>query len=63
MISRLCQILVTTLLIATCAAVAGSQEKAKPITGPELLALVAGNALNENIVHEIESRGFGLPSG
>jgi tetratricopeptide (TPR) repeat protein len=63
MISRLFRILATTLLIATCAAIAGSQEKAKPISAPELLALVAGNALNENIVHEIESRGLGFRPG
>jgi len=30
----------------------------KPLTDSELLALVAGNALNENIAHEIESRGL-----
>jgi tetratricopeptide (TPR) repeat protein len=63
MISRHFRILVTTLLIATSAAVAGSQEKAKPITAPELVALVAGNALNENIVQEIESRGLAFRPG
>jgi hypothetical protein len=63
MISRLCRTLVATLLIASCAAIASSQEKAKPFTNSELLALVAGNALNENVVHEIVSRGLAFRPG
>src|ERR1035437_6479220 len=35
-----------------------AQAPRKPLTDRELMALVAGNALNENIVHEIESRGL-----
>jgi tetratricopeptide (TPR) repeat protein len=35
-----------------------AQEKPQPLTDRELLALVAGNALNENVVHEIQSRGL-----
>jgi len=46
------------LALCSCAALADAQEKNKPLTNSELLALVAGNALNENIVHEIESRGL-----
>src|SRR5260370_35832447 len=49
---------VILLAICSCAAVTGAQEKSKPLTTSELLALVAGNALNENVVHEIESRGL-----
>src|SRR5882757_10767496 len=48
------------ILLAFCsfAGPASAQEKSKPLTSRELLALVAGNALNENVVHEIESRGL-----
>jgi superkiller protein 3 len=40
------------------AALAHSQPKNPPLREAELLALVAGNALSENIVHEIASRGL-----
>src|ERR1700739_979404 len=58
MASSICRNFVILLAICSCAAVAGAQEKTKPLTSIELLALVAGNALNENVVHEIESRGL-----
>jgi hypothetical protein len=35
-----------------------AQDVKKPLADSELLALVAGNALNENIAHEIELRGL-----
>jgi len=34
------------------------QTDSRPLTKSELLALVAGNALNENIVHEVQARGI-----
>jgi tetratricopeptide (TPR) repeat protein len=34
------------------------QTASNPLTKSELLALVAGNALNENIVHEVQTRGL-----
>jgi Flp pilus assembly protein TadD len=34
------------------------QTASKPLTKSALLALVAGNALNENIVHEVQTRGL-----
>lgn len=34
--------------------------KAKPVSQSELMALVAGNALAENIVHEVRERGLGF---
>jgi hypothetical protein len=42
---------------------AHSEKKGKPLSNSELLALVAGNALNENVIHEIESRGLAFRSG
>lgn len=35
-----------------------SQTASKPVSKSELLALVAGNALSENIVHEVQTRGL-----
>ena len=35
-----------------------SQQKEPPLKDAELLALVAGNALSENVVNEISSRGL-----
>jgi len=49
------------LLISASVSIATSQEK-KPLTDAELLSLVAGNALPENIAHEIQSRGLGFRS-
>src|SRR6266404_1347425 len=46
-----------TLLVVLLPA-ARSQTSRKPVTRSELIALVAGNALSENIVHEVQSRGI-----
>lgn len=35
-----------------------AQEKREPVTERELIALVAGNSLSENIAHEVELRGL-----
>jgi len=49
----------TTLLILGCySLVACAQATREPVTDSELMALVAGNALSENIVHEIATRGL-----
>jgi tetratricopeptide (TPR) repeat protein len=37
---------------------ANAQEKTKPVSDKELIALVAGTSLSETVVHEIESRGL-----
>ena len=57
MTSCLCQRLVTLLALCGFATLAIAQEKTKALADRELLALVAGNALSENVVHEIDSRG------
>ncbi len=36
---------------------ANAQEKRGPVTGRELFGLLAGNALAEDVIHEIDSRG------
>jgi hypothetical protein len=53
--------LVFLLALCGCAALADAQQKSKPLTNSELLALLAGNALSENIVREIQSRGMVFP--
>jgi hypothetical protein len=35
-----------------------AQTKSHPVTGNELIALVASESLDQNIVHAIESRGI-----
>ncbi len=50
--------LIILFIACGCASYASAQDAKKPLTDCELLALVAGNALNENIAHEIESRGL-----
>ena len=45
-------------LLAVLLPAAQNQTSRKPVTRSELIALVAGNALSENIVHEIQSRGI-----
>jgi hypothetical protein len=42
----------------SCASLASAQDRNKPLADRELPALVAGNALSENIAHEIESRSL-----
>jgi tetratricopeptide (TPR) repeat protein len=50
-------------LLCGCSPFARTQGPKKPLAGDELLALVAGEALSENIVHDIESRGLAfIPS-
>jgi len=46
------------LLLFTCFNLTTAQEKNQPLRTNTLVALVAGNALSENVVHEIESRGL-----
>ena len=58
MASSIYRHLIILLAFCSCTALAGAQEESKPLTNSELLALVAGNALNENVVHEIESRSL-----
>ncbi len=41
-----------------CASVAGAQSPSKPVTGSELLALVAGQSFDANVIHEMETRGL-----
>jgi tetratricopeptide (TPR) repeat protein len=50
--------LIVLFIACSCVSLASAQDRRKPATDSELLALVAGNALSENIVHEIESRGL-----
>jgi tetratricopeptide (TPR) repeat protein len=54
----ICRRFIILLAFSSCAGLAGAQEKRIPLNKSELLALVAGNALSENIAHEIESRGL-----
>jgi len=63
MASSIYRHLIILLAFCSCAALAGAQEESKPLTNSELLALVAGNALNENVVHEIESRSLAFRPG
>src|SRR5467141_5176729 len=48
-------LLVVSLLVSVTAA---AETSARPLRQTELLALVAGNALPENIVNEIHTRGI-----
>ncbi len=59
MASHFYRTLALIVLISASVSIAASQEK-KPLTDAELLSLVAGNALPENIAHEIQSHGLGL---
>jgi hypothetical protein len=59
MASRFYRTLALIVLISASVSIAASQEK-KLLTDAELLSLVAGNALPENIAHEIQSRGLGF---
>ena len=45
-------------LLCGCSPFARTQGPQKPLAAAEVLALVAGDALSENIVHDIESRGL-----
>jgi hypothetical protein len=58
MASSIYRNLIVVLIACSCVSLASAQDRRKPATDSELLALVAGNALSENIVHEIESRGL-----
>lgn len=63
MASSIYRHLIILLAFCSCTALADAQEKSKPLANSELLALVAGNALNENVVHEIESRSLAFRPG
>jgi tetratricopeptide (TPR) repeat protein len=58
MASSIYRHLIILFAFSSFTALAGAQEKSKLLSSTELLALVAGNALNENVVHEMESRGL-----
>ena len=45
-------------ILAFCAPLSFAQADHDPLSERDLLALVAGNALSENIVHDIETRGL-----
>ena len=51
------------ILVFNFLTLAAAQEKPGPLSDRELLALLAGNALSENIVHEIQSRGLAFRAG
>lgn len=53
--------LIILFIACGCVSYASAQDAKKPLTGSELLALVAGNALSENVAHEIDSRGLAFP--
>src|SRR5260370_24621119 len=57
MSSRIARFLFMFMLVG-CRAVIGSTTSPGPLRQTELLALVAGNALPENIVNEIRARGL-----
>jgi tetratricopeptide (TPR) repeat protein len=57
MTPRLRRPLVFLLALFGCAIPVIAHEHTRPLTDREVLALVAGNALSENIVNEIDSRG------
>ena len=46
------------LLSLTCVTISTAQEKIQPLKAGTLVALVAGDALSENVVHEIATRGL-----
>lgn len=46
------------LLSLTYVTISAGQEKIQPLEARTLVALVAGGALSENVVHEIETRGL-----
>ena len=55
--------LVILLIFTVYLSSANAQATKKALTGRELMALVAGGALSEDIVHEIESRGLAFRPG
>src|SRR5215831_13246995 len=57
MASRFYRTLVLIFLASASVSISASQEN-KPLTDTELLSLVAGNALPENIAQDIQSRGL-----
>src|SRR3989442_6013317 len=50
--------LVMLLILGSYTPFANAQAARQPLTDSELIALVSGRALSENIVHEIQSRGL-----
>jgi tetratricopeptide (TPR) repeat protein len=61
--SAILRYLTILLILGFYSSVACAQATREPITDSELMALVAGNALSENIVHEIETRGLAFRPG
>ena len=57
------RLLAIILILGNCSCFANAQSAREPVTDSELLALVAGNALSENIVHEIATRGLAFRPG
>jgi tetratricopeptide (TPR) repeat protein len=45
-------------VILICLVSTGFAQSSKPLTDRELLALIAGNALSDNVVHEIKANGL-----
>jgi TolA-binding protein len=58
-----CRIWIIFAIFGLYAPLAFGQATKEPLSDRELLALVAGNALSENIVHEIEARGLAFHPG
>src|ERR1700676_3844966 len=56
LVLRLCALALIILQMSVSTASAGN--KSEPLSAGELMALVAGNSLSENVAHEIESRGL-----
>src|ERR1700676_5382847 len=57
------RLLAIILILGNCSCFANAQSAREPLTDSELMALVAGNALSENIVHEIALRGLAFRPG
>jgi tetratricopeptide (TPR) repeat protein len=58
-----CRFLLILAILGFYVPLSFGQTTKEPLSERELLALVAGNALSENIVHEIETRGLEFPPG
>jgi tetratricopeptide (TPR) repeat protein len=58
-----CRCLLVLAILGFDARISFGQTVNEPLSDRELLALVAGNALSENIVHEIETRGLAFRPG
>ena len=61
--SALLRCLAIILILGACTWSANAQVAREPLGDSELMALVAGNALSEDIVHEIAARGLAFRPG